>query len=142
MLIVYLLDCKTPVELVHYQQSRLQQKLPVTMQAAVTLRDAAVREWAATPKDDQQNLRGYVLHYVLRYLCSSSSQIASCITLLRSRFSTACPTTPQTSFNCHAINDAHAITFQHLQIHISRHLPSTANGSQITVRQAGFHIYN
>ena len=37
------------------------------MQAVVTLRDAAVREWATTSKADQRALRGYVLHHVLRH---------------------------------------------------------------------------
>ncbi len=37
------------------------------VQAAVTLRDAAVRQWATMSRDDQRALRGYVLHYVLRY---------------------------------------------------------------------------
>ncbi len=37
------------------------------VQAAVALRDAAVRQWATMSKDDQRALRGYVLHYVLRY---------------------------------------------------------------------------
>lgn len=37
------------------------------VQAAVTLRDASVRQWATMSRDDQRALRGYVLHYVLRY---------------------------------------------------------------------------
>ena len=37
------------------------------LQAVVTLRDAAVREWATTPKHDQHAMRGYVLHHVLRH---------------------------------------------------------------------------
>ena len=40
---------------------------PVVLQAVVTLRDAAVREWATTPKQDQRALRGYVLHHILRH---------------------------------------------------------------------------
>ena len=37
------------------------------VQAAVTLRDAAVRQWATMARDDQRALRAYVLHYVLRF---------------------------------------------------------------------------
>lgn len=37
------------------------------VQAVVTLRDAAVREWVTTSKHDQRALRGYVLHHILRH---------------------------------------------------------------------------
>lgn len=40
---------------------------PDVLQAVVTLRDAAVREWATTPKQGQRAMRGYVLHHILRH---------------------------------------------------------------------------
>ena len=49
----------------HYKSSWC--KLIPVVQAAVTLRDAAVRQWATMSRDSQRALRGYVLHYVLRY---------------------------------------------------------------------------
>lgn len=42
----------------------------LALQAVVTLRDAAVREWVTTSKHDQHALRGYVLHHILRYFLS------------------------------------------------------------------------
>lgn len=41
-------------------------KLPLCLQAAVTLREAALRDWAKTSRPDQQALRAYVLRHVLR----------------------------------------------------------------------------
>ncbi len=38
---------------------------PVDRQAAVTLRDAAVREWPLLPPDARAALRRYVLQYVI-----------------------------------------------------------------------------
>ncbi len=35
-------------------------------QAAGTLREAAVREWAITPKEERLHLRSYLLHYLVR----------------------------------------------------------------------------
>ena len=35
-------------------------------QAAGTLREAAIREWTFTPKDERLHLRSYLLHYVLK----------------------------------------------------------------------------
>ncbi|KAL0051778.1 hypothetical protein WJX82_002011 [Trebouxia sp. C0006] len=49
-------------------------------QAAVTLRDAAVRQWATMSRDDQRALRGYVLHYVLRHTSKQSDLVQKQLT--------------------------------------------------------------
>ena len=36
-----------------------------TLQAAVTLKEAAVREWVLTPPDDRRRLRSYLLHAIV-----------------------------------------------------------------------------
>ncbi|KAL0028613.1 hypothetical protein WJX79_005646 [Trebouxia sp. C0005] len=49
-------------------------------QAAVTLRDAAVRQWATMSRDDQHALRGYALHYVLRHTSKHSDLVQKQLT--------------------------------------------------------------
>ncbi|DBA87589.1 TPA: hypothetical protein ACH3X1_004612 [Trebouxia sp. C0004] len=49
-------------------------------QAAVTLRDAAVRQWAIMSRADQRALRGYVLHYVLRHTSKHSDLVQKQLT--------------------------------------------------------------
>ena len=46
----------------------------------MTLRDAAVRDWATMPKQNQLALRGYVLHHVFRHAyLTASMRSAQCV---------------------------------------------------------------
>lgn len=39
------------------------------VQAALTLREAALRAWAITPAQERQQLRSYILHFIVRWGC-------------------------------------------------------------------------
>ncbi|BDA40620.1 probable Exportin-4 [Coccomyxa sp. Obi] len=54
--------------------------LPARFQAAVTLREAAVRQWGVTSAEEKRQLRSYILHFILRHEHAAGDVIISQLT--------------------------------------------------------------